>query len=176
MWFEHQSTGMSISFWFRYNIPAAALIFVCESVDDECPNSVFHSLDVILTINSKMQRMKLDIHPIDGIKPDHTYLRDLNLHDRRLNSKLHKSLLIGDWIHAEVTFALRSKIPAPGWIIKQSGIHVFKTSYCSMEDIQFTSPFKERKIHDSSDRSQSHPLVKKALIRARARLRQQQMD
>lgn len=131
---------MSISFWFRYEIPSIALIFVCESVDDVCPDSVCKPLDIILIINSKLQRKKNVISTKYETKPDHTYLFDLKLLEGNLDSILDKSLSKGEWIRVEVTFALRRKITSPGWIIKESGIHVFQQQN-SMEDILFTSPF-----------------------------------
>jgi hypothetical protein len=139
-WFEHQSRETSISFWFRNKLPAIALFFVGKIMIGKCGNGKFLPLKPYLHING--YKYALD-YPGKGIgvyrkiKPDHTYLYDLQLQGRELDYNLGEALLINEWIFAEIRFEslmMRS-------LLTDIGIHVFKQK-SSTEDIQLTNPYK----------------------------------
>lgn len=138
-WFEHQSRGPSISFWFRNKCPSVALFVVCKSkrakyeaysTRNKCYNN--EPISVKLIINGyKCKYCKLEI------EQGQTYVFDLQLHDMGLTLALNNGGIFSTnkWFHVEVKYegsmvnSLRIK----------SGIHVL-THKSSMEDIQFTDP------------------------------------
>ena len=130
-WFEHQSTGPSISLWFRNKIPSVSLFVVSKLMDDKSLQSQFYSLRVIMFFNGNQHFLDEHTGVYRIIEPDHTYLYDLHLQDR----KLETSLLKNKWNHVEVIYENSMMIP----IITESGIHVFKHEGCT-EDVQFTNP------------------------------------
>jgi len=74
------------------------------------------------------------------IKPDHTYLFDLQLHDM---VGFEEALLKTEWNHAEVIFEDSTMLS----LLKESRMHVFKQE-SSMEDIEFTNAYEKRKSDD----------------------------
>jgi hypothetical protein len=134
-WFEHQSQGPSISFWFRNEIPSISLFVVNKLMDDN--NSLqyqFHwlNLRVVMFVNGDQYFLDNERNGAYRIiEKDHTYLYDLHLQDM----KMDKSLLENEWNHVEVRYENEMMIP----VLIESGIHVFKHEG-SMEDVQFTNP------------------------------------
>jgi hypothetical protein len=130
-WFEHQSKGPSISFWFRNKIPSISLFVVSKWMADKSLQRQYYSLRVVMFVNG--DQYILDEH--NGvyriIEHDHTYLYDLHLQDRRLE----KSLMENEWNHVEVRYENSMMIP----IHTESGIHIFKHEGCT-EDVQFINP------------------------------------
>ncbi|RHN49898.1 putative TIR domain, winged helix-turn-helix DNA-binding domain-containing protein [Medicago truncatula] len=137
-WFDHQSEGPSISFWFRGRFPSIALFVASLSTDNRHPNSDFLSLTAHL--RTYTDGIEFDINSVDlnlVIQPDHTYLYDLRQQVMELESDLEKTDLIDEWIHAEITFKCEGGREEELFI--ESGVHVFKLK-TSMEDIRFTNP------------------------------------
>ncbi|KEH16186.1 resistance protein, putative [Medicago truncatula] len=141
-WFDQQSKGPSISFWFRDRFPSIALFVASKSMDNKHLNSDFPSLTAYLRTNIYKYDIEFDIDSINlnlVIQPDHTYLYDLRLQEMKLESVLGEALLIAEWIHAEITFKCEGCIEEA--LVIESGIHVFKLK-SSMEDIRFTNPYE----------------------------------
>jgi hypothetical protein len=133
-WFEHQSKGPSISFWFRNKIPSIALFVVSKSMDDKSLQSEFHSQRVIMFVNGDQYFLDERNGVYRIIEQDHTYLYDLHLQGRNME----KSLLKNEWNHVKVMYKNKMMIP----VLIESGIHVFKYEG-SMEDVQFTNPIDD---------------------------------
>ncbi|RHN55265.1 putative leucine-rich repeat domain, L domain-containing protein [Medicago truncatula] len=136
-WFQHQTRGSSISFWFRNNVPSVSLFVALKPMRNECINYGFLPL---ATINLTINGHKFDLRcPPDGIRLmmslGHTYLSDMQLHEMDLESKLEEELLRNEWVHVEVLFKHQMKKT----LLIESGIHLFKQK-SSMEDIQFNNP------------------------------------
>jgi hypothetical protein len=73
------------------------------------------------------------------IKSDHTYLFNLNLQEM---VGLDETFLKNEWNHAHVSI-----IPLR---FRKSQMHIFKQE-SSMEDIQFSDPYKKRELADDDD-------------------------
>nr|KYP42913.1 TMV resistance protein N [Cajanus cajan] len=147
-WFDHQSKGPSISFWFRNKFPDKVLCLVIGPMDDE--SGMFRPM-VIINGNKSF--------PGSGyfmIHMDHTYIFDLKRIE--CEDSLYEVPLENEWNHAEVTIVGLEETS----IVKECGIHVFKQE-SSMEDIRFSDPYGKRKLEDdhNSLEIQNLQLVKK---------------
>ena len=130
-WFEHPSSGQSISFWFRNKFPAIALCFAARSMLKEStitPNVI---------INGYIHFLDCRYAPSFWMEPDHTYI--FYLHKVKFKANLDEELVENEWNHTEITYNGKDK----NSILIDSGIHVFKQKSC-MEDIRFTKPCIER--------------------------------
>ena len=148
-WFEHQSRGPSISFWFRNQFPAIALCLAI-GLGDEHPFPVLFSPIVI--INGNRRFLDSGEGQYCHIELDHIFLFDLQ--NINFKDNLDEALLEKEWNHAEVSYTtavngflvMNNKVPIEHFA-KESGIHVFEQRN-TMEDIRFTDPYKRRKLHD----------------------------
>lgn len=139
-WFEHQSKGPSITFWFREKFPSMAIFFATKSINNKLPDSHFLSLrvnGVAWALDHRWNRTN-KYHPtLIEVKPDHTYLLDMQLQDKELNYNLDEALSKDEWIRVEV----RCDGSMMKSLLTNCGIHVFKQK-SSMNDIRFTDPYK----------------------------------
>ncbi|XP_027357332.1 TMV resistance protein N-like [Abrus precatorius] len=147
-WFERQSMGTSIYFWFRKKVPELVL---CLAV--MYPTLKDEPYQFILIINGAQKHLKGF-----NIKTKHTYL--FHVKEETLGF-LNQALLENKWNYAEVRCVLgHFKDQIPVHIL--GGIHLLKQE-CSMEDIQFSNSCIKRKLDDDLDTSESqhHQLRKK---------------
>ncbi|CAJ2667222.1 unnamed protein product [Trifolium pratense] len=139
-WFELQSRGWSFSFWIRNRLPSISLLYTTESMINKSCLGRFCLPVAQLYINGR--ECTFD-DPLKGdyiwIKSDHTYLLNLNLQDM---VGLDETFLKNEWNHAHVLInPLR---------FRKSQMHIFKQE-SSMDDIQFSDPYKKRELDDDVD-------------------------
>ncbi|KAK7314808.1 hypothetical protein VNO77_33336 [Canavalia gladiata] len=120
-WFEHQSMGPSISFWFRDKFPSIALCIVSSLTWGE------YDMDVMINCNEFF--FTLEHSTVDIMELDHTYLFDMQM--KEFNDDMLKPLSQNVWNHAKITCESAANI----------GIHVFKQK-SSKKDIRFINPFR----------------------------------
>ncbi|KHN11116.1 TMV resistance protein N [Glycine soja] len=125
-WFECQSRGPSIFFWFRNEFPAITFCIVKSHFEAYSSDSLV--LSVI--INKKHEHKHDRFHDGCFSKTPSTSIFRLQMKDN-LDEEISKS----EWNHAEIVCNL-------SW--DECGIHVLKEQ-SSMEDIRFTDPFRKRK-------------------------------
>ena len=165
-WFEHQSRGHSISFWFCKKIPSITSIIILP--DDQ------NSIEIDLSVNGyKCTLPELEFNYLFG---EHTYLFDMNLeeniehckifHGINFESEMDKALLKNEWIYVEF------KLHFLSWISEnvierlstEMGIHVWKEKNNTYEDVISTNPYtRKRKLDEylNASLSQFHPSMKK---------------
>ncbi|XP_020211972.1 TMV resistance protein N isoform X1 [Cajanus cajan] len=145
-WFDHQSRGSSNSFWFRHKFPAICLCIAIGPTHYE----YFKIVGPTLTING------IECLPDDEdfdyfwMEPDHTHLFDLQ--KMHLRDNLDKYVVENEWNHVEITYhptiGERQKVVEIP-VFTETGIYVYKQR-SSMVDIQFTDPYKRRRLDDDS--------------------------
>ncbi|XP_024630774.1 TMV resistance protein N [Medicago truncatula] len=180
-WFEHQSGGQTISFWFCKKIPSISSIFLFsfpESFSVHVRDNI--TIIVNLFVNGYKYTLSDDVWFVSRcpkIQTDHTYLFDLELEElikryrtyRKLMSKLEEALLKNEWIHVELKFGscLDLKCSQDSNMklscITQIGIHMFKEKRSMEEDVVFTNPYGKRKLDEylNTSLSQFLPPLKK---------------
>ncbi|GAU50086.1 hypothetical protein TSUD_192130 [Trifolium subterraneum] len=131
-WFEHCSTGGSISFWFRNKFPAIALCLL--------PGLMFAGSLIYPIVIINGNKCKLDSRtsqykgaPYLSVEPDHTYIFDLQ--KIKFNDNLDEAILENEWNHVEIMYEGENN----DLVLIKSGIHVFKQK-SRVEDIRFTHP------------------------------------
>ena len=146
-WFDHQSRGPSISFWFRNKFPGKVLCLVIGPMDDDSGMLISK---VIINGNKYFRGSGYFMMGMD-----HTYLFDLQIMEFEDNLYVP---LENEWNHAEVTYEGLEETSTP----KECGIHVFKQE-SSMKDIRFADPYAKRKLGNdrNSMESQNQQLLKK---------------
>jgi hypothetical protein len=131
-WFEHCSSGDSISFWFRNKFPAIALCLVSDSVFDISP------IRPIVIINGN--KIQVADHALminlGQVEPHHTYIFDFQ--KIKFEDNLDEALLENEWNHVEIMY--KNKINHS--LLIEIGIHAFKQKN-RIEDIRFTDPTLE---------------------------------
>ncbi|MED6120240.1 hypothetical protein PIB30_019029 [Stylosanthes scabra] len=142
-WFQHQSSGWKISFWFRNMLfPAISLCFVC--------NTKFYFCAVLKINDTAVHKWQLTNKgcwsapvPEVEVEADHIFILD----DKHMKSNDMNQVLLqsNEWNHAEVSIV---KYPEgrQTLIDMQTGISIFKEKG-SVDDIRFTDPYNKR-IHD----------------------------
>ncbi|KEH29803.1 disease resistance protein (TIR-NBS-LRR class) [Medicago truncatula] len=134
-WFEHQSRGHSISFWFCKKIPSITFIIILPNVEYYLGFNLF-----VKGHECTVQKFEFRLPYFSG----HTYLFDMNLEENIEHYKiLDKALLKNEWIYVELKLQF-SWIPEN--IIKrlrstEMGIHVRKEKNNTNEDVIFTNPY-----------------------------------
>ncbi|KAH1151331.1 hypothetical protein AAZX31_16G122000 [Glycine max] len=127
-WFECQSRGPSIFFWFRNEFPAIA---VCVVNSDFKKFSSYLVPSVIIN-GHEYKHKPLCSYFFDG-KPCTVVFR------LQMKDNLHETLLEKEWNRAEIVCEDSCD---------EYGIHVWKQQ-SSMGDIRFTDPFRKRNICSS---------------------------
>ncbi|KAK2421685.1 TMV resistance protein N [Trifolium repens] len=142
-WFEYDYRELSFSFWFRKKLPSIALFFTTaewvnkNTFDEDHFDISFLKLIINgckCTLNSWMG-FRIQLY--------HTYLFDLKLHDM---VKLDEVIFKHEWNHAKLTYE-DSEMKS---ILKECRLHIFEQE-SSMEDFQFTNPYKKRELYDGID-------------------------
>lgn len=140
--FKHQSTRQTISFWFHNKLPSIALFCTTGHKYNTNFTSIFSIFKIFL--NGIECALDCPSHPpYFTIEPDHTYLFCLPLQDM---VRMDEVLLKSEWNHAVVRYDF-SIMP---FDLKESRMHIFKQE-SSMEDIQFTNPYKKKELDDDDD-------------------------
>ncbi|KAG4380633.1 hypothetical protein GLYMA_16G211400v4 [Glycine max] len=135
-WFEQQSIGPSLSFWFRNKFPVMDLCFVIGPMGKD--SILFRP---IMTINGNTmetqlteKRCCLDFRALDY------HILIIGTKYMKFGECLDKPLTKNEWNHVVVSIGIE---PTPkDVIVKQTGLHVIKPE-SSMDDVQFTNPYKQ---------------------------------
>jgi len=161
-WFEHQSRGPTISFWFRKEIPSITFIIILSE-----GGWVFDSR-VHFFVNG--HEIKIDIYY--HVYWNHTTLFDMKLNElckRQYEYDMEKGLLKNEWIHLELKLDDRGlnrlsqeeKNKNLGSV--QMGIHVLmEKSNTEEENVVFTDPYLN--YSNNTSLSQFMPPLKKKKI------------
>ncbi|RDX74965.1 TMV resistance protein N, partial [Mucuna pruriens] len=134
-WFDHCTTGPSLSFWFRNKFPRMALSVVGILDKQGCfPMSRFD-----LLINGT-QKLHCHFTVQSKLNTYHIFLSDLQL--KSYNGKLENVHGEDGWNHVEVSYVGPRAFPhscrAKKGTIKWMGVHVYKQKTC-MQDVRFTN-------------------------------------
>ncbi|RHN60436.1 putative TIR domain, winged helix-turn-helix DNA-binding domain-containing protein [Medicago truncatula] len=161
-WFEHQSRGQSISFWFRKKIPSINFIIILPDVE--------YMFDLNLFVNG------YDCTPLEDqldwlTYSGHTYLFEMNLeenvelckifHAINLESEMDKALLKNEWIYVEFSIQV-SEYLNKRLRRADMGIHVLKEKNNTNEDVIFTNPYSRKRKFDeyvAASLSEFHPTL-----------------
>ncbi|KAL2334262.1 hypothetical protein Fmac_015475 [Flemingia macrophylla] len=146
-WFECQTEGASISFWFRNKFPAIAICLVIGPVGQYSSPEDGYLFRAIVVINGNKHAFLFEDL---WMGMDNTCLFDLQ--EMKLEDDLDEELSENEWNHAEIIYENLSSIP----IILQSGIHELKReTSMGLGDILFIDPCKKRKLDDHLNSSES---------------------
>ncbi|KAK7258619.1 hypothetical protein RIF29_24200 [Crotalaria pallida] len=151
-WFEHCSTGHSLSFWFRGMFPA---ISTCHLIGVErfCIMQLHpklningNTVDMLFAFPKKSwSALHLDAH--------HIFIFDIK--QIKFKDNVDQLVLLeSEWNHAEFSFHAYDYYGKPKQLANtQIGLHVFKQESSNMKDIRFTNPYEiERNDDDDDDR------------------------
>ncbi|XP_039682531.1 disease resistance protein RPV1 isoform X1 [Medicago truncatula] len=163
-WFEHQSRGDTISFWFRKKIPSNISIILfpgCMSIPQ-----------LYLFVNGykcfPFSYLIWGFGSIEILESEHSFLFNLKLEEEITHlsrmSEMDKALLKTEWIHVELNFIksvwnksicdrVTEKLSSA-----QMGIHVSKEKSNAEENVIFTDPYRE---YRNTSLSQFEPPLKK---------------
>ncbi|KAK2421688.1 disease resistance protein RUN1 [Trifolium repens] len=149
-WFEYDYRELSISFWFRKNLPSIAIFFTTADwiINKSSYNYKKFDISILKLIINGCEYSLGDpsdygLRNYPSIQPDHTYLFDLKLQD---TVKLDEVISKREWNHAKLRYE-DSKMKSN---LKECRLHIFKQE-SSMEDFQFTNPYKKRELYDGVD-------------------------
>ncbi|KAK2421656.1 TMV resistance protein N [Trifolium repens] len=131
-WFEYDcNRELSISFWFRKNLPSIALFFTTTAELRRVVHPFYMSF-LKLIINGCEYSLYNSLYSF-YIQPDHTYLFDLKLHEV---VKLDEVILKHEWNSVKLTYD-DSRMKS---LLRECRLHIFKQE-SSTEDFQFTNPY-----------------------------------
>ncbi|KEH37535.1 putative TIR domain, winged helix-turn-helix DNA-binding domain-containing protein [Medicago truncatula] len=144
-WFEHQSRGHTISFWFRKEIPSITSIIIIVG-DNQ------FSLRVNLFVKgNKYTFSKYFGCSLFNVRSVHTHLFDLKLEENikrwlfdQWNLVSEKAPLKNEWIRVE----LNLESSRNSNLSTQMGIHVFNKKTSTKEDVILTDPCRKRKFDE----------------------------
>ncbi|KAK7258616.1 hypothetical protein RIF29_24197 [Crotalaria pallida] len=167
-WFEHCSTGHSLSFWFRGLFPA---ISTCHFIGLEKLH--YMQLHPKLNINGNIVDIqfafpKKSWPPSLYLNSHHIFIFDIKQIKFKVNVN-QLVLLENEWNHAEFSFHAYDYIYGkPEQLANtQIGLHVFKQESSSMKDIRFTNPYEiERNDDDDDARDSSNSTEKSPMCRS----------
>jgi hypothetical protein len=137
-WFEHCSSGDSISFWFRNKFPAIALCLVSFS-DWVIEIFPIHPIVIINGIKSELAYKPVSINNHGRVKTHHTHIFDLQ--KVKFKDNFDETLLENEWNHVEIMY--KDHVFNH---ITYIGIHAFKQKN-RIEDIRFTDPTLEERSY-----------------------------
>ncbi|KAK7291274.1 hypothetical protein RIF29_06282 [Crotalaria pallida] len=163
-WFEHCSTGHSLSFWFRGMFPAVStcLVIGLESVDCAALHSKLNingnTVDLQFTFPKKSW-------PTLDLNAHHIYIFDIK--QLKFEDKVDQLVLLeNEWNHAKFSFHAYNIYRKPKQLANaQIGLHVLKQESSSMKDIRFTSPYEIERWNDD-DVSDSNSTEKSPMCRS----------
>ena len=149
-WFNHQSRGPSISFWFRNEFPDNVLCLLVARV--QCERQDIPTLTVF--INGKPRHFPrmgwTSGTKVSKTQLNYTYLFDPKSCFSRFGD-LSGVALEKEWNHVEITYAGMIKTSR----IKAIGIHVLR-----QDDIRYDDPYGKRKLEHDLNSFESQPLIK----------------
>lgn len=136
-WFNHRSTGPSVSFWFRNKFPVIALCFVVGPMGKD--SILFKP---IVTVNGNAMEIKI----LTGKRfcfdfstlTDHILI--IGTRYMKFEDNLDKVLLENEWNNVMVSIGIDFESIPKEIVVKGTGIHVTKQNN-NMEDIRFTDPY-----------------------------------
>ncbi|CAJ1952343.1 unnamed protein product [Sphenostylis stenocarpa] len=136
-WFEQQSIGPSLSFWFREKLPVMDLCFVIGPMGKD--SILFRP---IMTVNGNImeiqslteKRFCFDFPALDY------HVLIIGTQYTKFGDNLDKPLSQNEWNHVVVSIGIDFEPTPKEIIVKQTGFHVIKPE-SSMDDIQFTDPY-----------------------------------
>ncbi|KAL5173145.1 TMV resistance protein N [Glycine soja] len=153
-WFNHQSRGPSISFWFRNEFPDNVLCLLLARV--ECIDPDYIPV-LEMFINGKHHEIEFRLpwgeggyHEVRKAQLNYTYLVDLKTPFEL--DDLSEVALEKEWNHVEITYAGVIKTS----LVKATGIHVFR-----QDDIRYDDPYGKRKLEHDLNSFESQPPIKK---------------
>ncbi|TKY60166.1 TMV resistance protein N [Spatholobus suberectus] len=143
-WFEHQSIGPSISFWFHNKFPAMALCFVIGPMGED--SILFRP---IMTINGNTveiqflteKRFCFDFPVLD----DHILI--IGTKYMNFGDNLDKAVSKTEWNHVAVSIGIDFEPTPKEMIVKRTGLHIIKPK-SSMDNIQFTDPYNQPSLKE----------------------------
>ncbi|QCD94663.1 internalin A [Vigna unguiculata] len=134
-WFDKQSRGPSISFWFRNKFPAKVVCLLILSLQQPEYAELVKPMVLINGLLGGSYDYSYYLKREEGIvELDHVYLFDLRV--LPFQDDLMEMPLEEEWKHVEVTYQGMFDTS----LIKGMGIHVVKTERRSMEDIRYDYP------------------------------------
>jgi len=160
-WFEHQSRGQSISFWFRKNIPSiTSILIIPETLDIE---------EINLFVNGYKCTLSESLFYYSNFLPsEHAFLFDLKLEEQiKFMFEMDKALLKNQWIHVKLEIEdefsdTKEKDFREDQIqilrSVQMGIHVLKEKSNTEENVIFTNPHRK---YSNTSLLQFEPSLKK---------------
>lgn len=142
-WFEQQSIGPSLSFWFRNKFPVMDLCFVVGPMVKE--SILFRP---IMTINGNTMEIQLltekrfcfDFPTLD----DHVLI--IGTKYMKFEDNMDEVLPKNEWNHVVVSIGIDFEPTPKEMIVKQSGLHLIKPK-SSMDDIRFTNPYSQPSLN-----------------------------
>ncbi|XP_039691082.1 disease resistance protein RPV1 isoform X1 [Medicago truncatula] len=159
-WFEHQSRGLTLSFWFRKEIPSITCIFIL-------PEGFLDTNRVYVFVNGYIETEYCH----NSLLTDHTTLFHTSKLNRFSKRQCEKELLKNEWIHVEFKlddwdFKILSEEEKNKRLRSgQMGIHVWnEKSNTEEKNVVFTDPYiRKRKSdeHRNASLLQFHPPLKK---------------
>ncbi|KAK7386980.1 hypothetical protein VNO78_27402 [Psophocarpus tetragonolobus] len=142
-WFDHCTSGPSLSFWFRNKFPRMALSFVgVLDKQGSFPMSRFH-----LLING-IEKLHYHFTVQSKLITYHIFLSDILL--KSSNGELESVYGEDGWNHLEISYvgpsAFSHSCRAKRGTIKWMGVHVYKQK-TSIEGVRFTSPRSPKRAY-----------------------------
>ncbi|XP_027924160.1 TMV resistance protein N-like isoform X2 [Vigna unguiculata] len=139
-WFDKESRGPSISFWFRNEFPPKVLCLLIAPVLDDItlnlviPVVLINGKDLEYTSLSRRKRR------VRMVELDHIHLFDL--HDFQFLEDLRKMASEKEWKHVEITYQGLFDTS----LIKSMGIHIVKSERRGIKDIRYDDPYTTTKV------------------------------
>ncbi|XP_039682548.1 disease resistance-like protein CSA1 [Medicago truncatula] len=161
-WFEHQSRGDTISFWFCKKIPSIISIILFPGCTCIPEADLFVNGYKCFLSGSSFCGFSL----VDILESEHSFLFDVKLEEQikhlNLISEMDKALLKNEWIHVELNFVKnvwnKSICVTEKLSSAQMGIHVRKEKSNAEENVIFTDPHRG---YRNTSLSQFEPPLKK---------------
>ncbi|QCD92501.1 hypothetical protein DEO72_LG5g567 [Vigna unguiculata] len=135
-WFDKQSRGPSITFWFRNKFPAKVLCLLIAPILD---GSNVQLLRPVVLINGKVQRYFFYHTNVTMVESDYIQLFYLGVTPSRYDLI---EMPLKEWKHVEVTYEGLFDTS----LIKAMGIHAVKDESRSMEDIRYDYPYTTTQV------------------------------
>nr|KYP76799.1 TMV resistance protein N [Cajanus cajan] len=140
-WFEHQSIGPSISFWFRDKFPTMALCFVIGPMGKD--SILFRPIMTINGVEIQFLTEKRICFDFPSLT-DHVFI--IGTKYTSFGDNLDEVLSKNEWNHVVVSIGIGFEpTPEKMMIVKRTGFHIIKPE-SSTGDIEFTDPYNNHPI------------------------------
>ncbi|MED6146129.1 hypothetical protein PIB30_031721 [Stylosanthes scabra] len=149
-WFEHQSSGQPISFWFRNKFPAISISLLSKEFDH--PRFILPHLKLVSNGNHNSWNIFHD-QTFYNFRHGHIYIYDLedNAGLQFQQNEWNQALVSLSDVDQYGERQLRPEV----WACIQIGVHIIKERTC-MDDIQFTDPLLKKEDHNAADMRDYH--------------------